>query len=348
MSLISYNADSCIRNAYYHNSCSNCVDSCPENLFSLFQNRIKFDSSLCTYCSACLGSCPTEAIKIDLFDPNRFTLEFQFSKSDKLTCKNRTQCLSGFDSHHFTTMILNIDSLECDLSLCSECDIGEQKASIKTKISDANRVLKSLSSSKKIDILEEKVEEKISKREFFNKFVGKVNDVVVIPDIEKYKIDQLLSKDINVKRMLPTKQRILIEAIKNSKDFENVETVDLTDSFLHSKYFEEKCTNCGDCIQFCPTEALFHSSDKLSIYISANKCIGCNICHDICKIDAVQKGKSLEAIDLLRPKQLISFTMDSCTECKTPFIKRGDEVICERCIDFTTNFSSIFTLARDM
>ena len=348
MNLISYTADSCIRNAYYHNSCSKCVETCPENLFEIFQNKIKFEASLCTYCNACLGVCPTEAILTESFDPNRFSLEFQFIEDDKLDCKNMTQCLSGFDTNHFSTMILNRDSLKCDLSLCSECKIGNLENSIRDRISDTNIFLENLESSKRVEIIEEKVEKKSGKRDLFNKILGKATDKILIPDSEKVRIEKLLFKDRNIKRMLPTKQRVLIEILRNSPEFEKVEKITSLDSLVNSKDFDKKCTNCGDCIQFCPTEALFYSSDMLSIYVSASKCIGCEICHDICKVDAILKSEEIDILDFLRPKHLISFTMETCTECKTPFIKRADEVICERCIDFTTNFSSMLSLARDL
>ena len=348
MNLISYSADNCIRNAYYHNSCSNCVDICPENLFEVFQNRIKFDANLCTYCSACLGVCPTEAITIESFDPNRFTLEFKFYKDDKLDCKNMTRCLSAFDTNHFTAMLLERESLKCDLSLCSECDMGNLKTSIKDRISDSNLFLENLKSSKRIEIIEDKVEETSSKRELFNKIIGKTADKILIPDSEKERINKIIFKDSNIKRMLPTKQRIFIETLRASDEFEKIEKLPALDSLVNSKDFDKICTNCGDCIQFCPTEALFYSSDMLSIYVSASKCIGCGICQDICKVDAILKSEEINIIDFLRPKQLLSFSMDTCIECKTSFIKRGDEVICERCIDFTANFSSMLSLARDL
>jgi len=348
LSLISYKADSCIRNAYFHNSCSDCIDICPENLFSIVQNRIKFESELCTYCSACLGICPTEAIEIENFDPNRIALEFQFSKDDKLNCKNMTQCLSSFSSEHFTTMAFNRDSLKLDLSLCSDCKIGELEQSIRDRVENSNRFLESVKSKKIVQIIDEKVKKKIGKRELFSKFIGKATDKILIPDSEKDRIEKALFKGRDIKKMHPTKQRILVDTLKYSSEFEQIETVPALNSLVNSKEFDKSCTNCGDCIQFCPTDALFYSSDMLSIFINSAKCIGCEICHEICKVDAISKSESLNIVDFLRPKELISFSMETCTECKTPFIKRDDEVICERCIDFTTNFSSMLSLARDI
>lgn len=351
MSLISYDGDKCIRNAYYYNNCTNCVDVCPENLFSISPNKkIIFNSSLCTYCGGCLGTCPTEAIEMETFNPNKFTLEFKYSKETLLTCKNKTQCLSAFDSHHFSTMILNGDSLECDLSQCSDCEIGKFSESIKKRIEDSNKLLTDLKSEKKIEIISEIVEsseKKSGKRELFNKILGRTKSA--IEEIDDIEVEQALFRDKYVKKMLPTKHNILVDTIKNSSEFDKLENIDLNNMFLNSKDFvKEKCTNCGDCIQFCPTESIFYSSDKLAIYFHTDKCIGCNICHDICKVDAIEKSESIELVDFLRPKKLLSFEMGTCTECKTPFIQRADEVICDRCINFTINFSGMLTLAKDM
>jgi len=343
LALITYSADSCIRNAYYYNQCSNCVTTCQENVFSVVQNRIKFDANLCTYCSACLGVCPTEAIKMDIFEPNRFSLEFKFSKEDKLDCKDKTRCLSSFDSQHFSVMLLERENLVCDLSQCSECDIGSLKG-IEAKIDEANNLLDKVSENKKIEkVLEIEEKETLGKRELFGKIFEKATEKVSIPDSENARIERLLNRN-GLKKMLPTKHKILIEALK---DFE-FETIKPQAPLINSQNISDKCTNCKDCIQFCPTEALFHSTDMLSIYINSAKCISCGICQDICKVDAVSDVESINIIDFMRPRKLVSFSMSVCGECKTPYIQRGDETICSRCFDFVENFSSMLSLARDL
>jgi energy-converting hydrogenase A subunit P len=342
---ISYDGGSCIRNSYFHNNCSNCVDVCPERVFSIFQNKIALDSNLCTLCSACLGVCPSEALKLESFDPNRFSVEFRDSEKNGLSCKDNSPCLSGFDVHHFSLMVLDRkESISCDLSHCESCEMGQLKSGIEERIESSNRFLKSVGSENLVEIIYEKSEEEPNKREFFGKIFGKAKEKSNISEERKLEIEKKLQKPLFAKRFYPLKQHLLVEEVKNFENLENFSS----DIISTQKIDYQKCTNCGDCTQFCPTEALFYSSDKLDIFIHSNKCITCGICHHICKESAIERDDEVSLIDLMRPKNLIHFHMEVCDECKTPFIQRKDEKICERCIDFTTNMSHMFTLARDI
>jgi energy-converting hydrogenase A subunit P len=350
LSLISYKSDSCIRNGYYHNTCSSCIETCQEDVFSIFQNRIKFESEKCNYCLACLGTCPSEAIKVDTFDQNREALLFKYSNEDLLTCQNRTKCLSAFDSEHFSIMALQRDNLEVDLSLCKECHLSNLENSIVERVKKTNTLLADLKVEKEIklnfEIIEKEVEN--SKRGLFNKLLGKAEEKLSIDEVELEKIDSLTQKLQSDRKMYPLKHKILLGILKDDT-LESLESFQSNTDILSSQKIDSsKCTNCGDCSQFCPTGSLFATTDKLSIYIYADRCISCSICHDICKVDAIHSEKELESIEMFKPKKLVSFEMATCVECKIPFIKRDDSKICDRCIDFTTNFSHMFALARDV
>ncbi len=49
-------------------------------------------------------------------------------------------------------------------------------------------------------------------------------------------------------------------------------------SFSFGKVIDKSCTNCGECVEFCPNKALSYSSDKRKILFQMAKCIGCHIC----------------------------------------------------------------------
>ena len=42
--------------------CSACIDTCPVNALSMDGDKAKVDEATCIDCGACVGSCPTEAI----------------------------------------------------------------------------------------------------------------------------------------------------------------------------------------------------------------------------------------------------------------------------------------------
>jgi Fe-S-cluster-containing dehydrogenase component len=282
-------------------------------------------------------------------EPNREAVEFQFSESSTLSCKDRIDCLARFDSYHFSIMAMTNEKVECDLSLCGECSISQFVPKIESRVDEANSFLESINLSNRVEVIKERVEEPKTKRELFGKLVGKISGGIKIDEVQRAKIEETLKKAPNSKKMYPLKHQILLKLLNENGVIESVEEFNIEgNQMINSININNSCTNCGDCIQFCPTEALFTSSDKLAIYINSNKCIGCGICSHICKVNAVTSRSDINSIELVKPSQLISFSMATCTECRTPFIKRGDEEICDRCIDFKTNFDHIFTLARDM
>jgi energy-converting hydrogenase A subunit P len=324
--LIQYKSDSCIRNSYFHNQCSDCVNICSEDVFSIFQNKIVLDSEKCTLCSACLGSCPSEALLVPNIDPN---VEVAGKIADVFECDTKT-CLARFDSHHLAVASLKNEKFKLDLSKCENCQIGEYESVIQNKVEKTNTFLEKLGVENRVGIKKE-TEEKSKKRELFKNILKK-GEGQTIPQ-----------KDSFSKKFYPLKQKLLVDEVKKLD-------IDLKNGggLIWTQEISSNCTNCGDCIQFCPTEALLRSSDKLQIFIRANLCISCGVCNHICKVDAIQNSDEVGILDLMKPKELIKFEMATCPECKTPFIKRGDEQICDRCYDFVHNHSNIFTLARDM
>jgi len=286
MSLIVYKNDNCVRNSYFYNSCSNCVSTCPENVFSVIQNKIKFEPKLCTFCSACLGTCPTEAIVIDGIDPNREALEFKFIENNILSCKNNiSECLSRFDSHHFSIMAMQKSEIvQVDLSNCDKCKNGSLKNSIEKRIDDANKILDQIN-IKNIVINQEQKQEKNSS--LFAKFrdsFSSISHIAKISDLDRDEINKKLIKLPHLKKMYPVKHKIFISEFRtiSNKNNENIEKIKSVGEMISSQDINNNlCTNCGDCSLFCPTGAIFTSSDKLSIWLSSNQCISCGVCNHI-------------------------------------------------------------------
>ena len=119
---------------------------------------------------------------------------------------------------------------------------------------------------------------------------------------------------------------------------------------MNKKIDFNSCTNCGDCIQFCPTDAIFYTDDKVEILFQESKCIACKICNDICKVNSITDDDNLDLISLAfgRAKSLVKHNLVICKECKNPFSKKKEEVICQNCIAYIDEWKDIFTLAKDV
>jgi len=51
---------------------------------------------------------------------------------------------------------------------------------------------------------------------------------------------------------------------------------------------DNKCTHCGLCVVYCPTNALYVDADTQKVIFQQDKCIGCEICVDICPVRAME------------------------------------------------------------
>ncbi len=96
----------------------------------------------------------------------------------------------------------------------------------------------------------------------------------------------------------------------------------------------DKCERCGECVKYCPAEAI--SLDEVKANIDQDKCIGCAECVAVCRFDAVkydwdadsevlQRNMAEHALGAVKGKEnkaaffnyIISITKD-CDCFKTP------------------------------
>jgi len=340
--LFEFNLLKCLRTDYYHNSCSECVDICPEDAFIFDRGKLRLDSNRCKNCSVCIGVCPTEALSVSFFDPNGYILSIKDEKIF-LSCKKDTPCLSVFSVQNFISLALRKNSVVCDLSFCSDCELNKNNSiydPIIKRVDEANSFLEEIGVLKEVEIENEKREN--PRRLLFKKMFNTTKELI------KEDIDIKVLSD--VKNRAPIKNIVLKNSIK--KEFQNIKNsiVSTNYSFLSNKEISfELCTNCGDCVKFCPTEALFYSQDGRSIRFLSGKCIACGICNDVCKPKAITDKEDLDLIEYAfdREQELVLHTFEICSECKTPFPYKGGDKICQRCKEFVDQFSDIFKLAAD-
>lgn len=333
----------CLRGEYYHNECSKCIDTCPADALSVVSKRISLDNIKCTNCNACIGVCPTSTLVDSGFDTSAYIIKSGFEKDLNLTCDNGKNCISIFKSEELISLGLRAKSVTCDTSKCDECKLnteGKVSSAIEKNIKEANRFLQDINKSP-ISINTQKIE--ISRREAFVSFVKDVSTI----DAQDDSIDMLFDP----KETLPKSRVIFQNSLKAV--IESLPTEKKNDKFnffTHKNIDFKSCDNCGDCVQFCPTNALSFGGDKTKILFMQLRCIACGICDDICKQKAFSSDDSFDVISLAfsRAEVLIENHFEVCSECKISFPQKENEKICKRCVDFTNAHSSLFTLAKDV
>ncbi|MBU1657672.1 4Fe-4S binding protein [bacterium] len=354
--LFSYSGTNCIRNDYYHNACQLCVDICPENAFHLVRNKLTLFSNECIECAACIGSCPTEALSIANFDSNAYTKSFAANENKLLSCKKTTACLGAFDVHHYITMALDSDVEPiCDLSHCKDCALNKDKkveGFIRGEIAKANNFLSECGVEAVVRTLEEKVEEENSRRMVFKKAFSKMQNAAKEEKDSAKTLPMTLEYQRNSNNSgLPLKFLHLKEALRtNLSKLSTSSHASNFGIFAKKEISFQDCTNCGDCVQFCPTEALLKSADKHGINFNVGNCIACGICDHICKTDAIKTGVGIDLVNVAydRGEELVHYEMVMCHECRCPYPYRGGDPICDRCANYKQDFDHIFTLAKDI
>ncbi len=332
--LFSYDALRCLRNDYFHNDCQECKDICPENAWYFERGQLRIDPGRCTNCSVCLGVCPAEALGLEFFDPNEYAMRC----SEVLSCKKDLPCLSAFASEHFVAMALKRGGIGVDLSHCAQCTLnkdGKVLASIQERLEEARAFLRALG-------LEAQIEERAyrnDRRSFFKTLFNAAKTM----DSASMQLPPAPDR-------LPIRRNLLQQLLKPlSKDL-SASHIPTSFSFIANKQIDAACTNCGDCVQFCPTQALSYSPDGAAISFVAGYCIDCAICNDICKVDAITDTQTVDIVAwaFARARELIRHRIEVCQECNTPFAYKGGEMVCDRCKQFVDAFGDIFKLASDM
>ncbi len=326
----------CLRTDYFHNDCQECLEICPEEAFSVNRKRLTLDSDRCTNCGVCLGVCPTEALSLEFFDPNNYILDQK--EEVLLSCKKDIPCLSAFDVHHFATLLLDKKRVACDLGHCEGCHLnpgGRTLASIKERMEQAQRFVHQLGIEKSFE--EESFVD--DRRGFFKALFRATKDLTR---------DDLAKISPKIER-LPLKQTLLKQSLKKHITEIPNTSVSTDYPFLAMKSIDKSCTNCGDCVQFCPTNALFFAKEGTAIGFVAGRCIDCDICNDICKPGSIRDEERIDLVEWSfdRPQELIEHQLEICEECNTPFPYHGGELICERCKSFVDKFGDIFKLASE-
>ena len=333
----------CLRGEYFHNECSKCMDICPTDAISLVSKRISIDNTKCNSCNACIGICPTSTIINGEFDTSAFIIKSGFDKDLNLTCNSSKTCISIFKVEELISLGLRANSVTCDMSKCDDCKLNIDSIvsdAIEKNIEEANRFLSDIN-RQTIRVNKEVVE--ISRRQVLKSFVKDVNSI----DTQDDNIDMLFDP----KETLPKSRVIFQNSLKAV--IESLSTEKKNDKFsffTHKNIDFKSCDNCGDCVQFCPTNALSFTSDKTKILFMQLRCISCGICDDICKQKAFSSDDSFDVVNLAfsRAEVLIENHFAICTECKVSFPQKENEKICKRCIDFAYNHALLFTLAKDV
>ncbi len=343
----------CLRNDCTLNDCQKCIDFCPYDAIKIEATKIKIKDEFCTNCSACIGVCPTEAIKADGFDATVFVLNEIAKESDelksktlpssiKLKCTTMGSCLGVFDEQNLVTLAIRSKrAIEADISECIKCPLNEKNRAvldrIESVVDETNRFLQAINFDKKITKLEDS---KQDRRGFLKSLFG---SATAIREAMNFELPDVKSK-------IPLKTLLLKNTLKDIAESINLKIEEGGFSFLTLKQINDSCTNCRACVEFCPTNALFYSSDYDKIYFQSGKCVDCGICDSMCKSNSFSKTDERDLVRFMFDKAtaLIEHNIIECDHCKIGFAAKEGVTTCPTCMNFKTDFASMFMTAEEL
>jgi Fe-S-cluster-containing hydrogenase component 2 len=329
------------------------LEFCPFDAFSLDSGKLLLVDDKCTNCTACIGVCPTEAISADGFEPNMYVLNELTKESDtlrakalgtKLTikCSAIGACLSSFDEQNLITLVMRSSrNIELDMSECAKCPLNEKNCTVSDKIvkvaSETNRFLKAINSKKELVVLESTVNDR---RSFLKSIFSSASS---IKEAMSFEMPENKTK-------IPLKTLLLKNTLKDAADGINLKITEGGFSFLTQKTISDSCTNCRACVEFCPTNALFYSSDYDKIYFQSGKCVDCSICDIMCKDNSLGKTDEFDLVRFMFDKALcvIEHEIITCDNCKIGFAAKNGVTTCPTCMNFKTDFAGMFLTAEEL
>lgn len=352
MSLLTLDISSCVRTTNKFSECNACVTACPVSTIVITNQLPSFVPNDCVGCGGCLSACPSDAYKLDDFNPLNFIFSYLESDKNEISCqKDAIPCLAALSVEEILSMSL-ISSKEIifDKSHCKECDIAKVNLEIiEARVEETNFLLEAMQVDKIVKFEEIQIEDDLDKdepnrREFLSKLSVKEaislkhkfeNSVEALDEEIKEHIASSLDIQKTKTKRTPDRRKLLKMAMKRAgvpEDFHIIEADDI--SFISQKLLdEESCTNCQMCYRICPTGALSSDTHGGFINFDAFSCIKCASCHDVCEPNSLILSPTFALKELFEPKveTLVKFSVKRCGECSMPFVYRGGEVMCPRC-----------------
>jgi formate hydrogenlyase subunit 6/NADH:ubiquinone oxidoreductase subunit I len=294
--------------------------------------------------------CPSEALKLDDFNPTEFFFSFINEEESIVSCQKNIPCIIALSMEHLISLCGLKKGLILDVGHCNNCEIGEKVLeSVRERIENANYLLEAIEMDAQIRCetigyaSEESIEPK-DRRDFFKTFhlskIAKVRqdfekeiksttDEFIDTVIDSSHTQELRTKKITDRRKLffTALKRVEKPTLYHVVEGDKIE-------FTSQKIMDESlCTACQMCYRICPTAALTSDMRNSKIDFDPFLCIKCHLCHDVCESNAISLSSSYNLREWFEPKvqNLITYSVRRCNECDTLFSSVGGEKICRRC-----------------
>lgn len=342
-SLASVSHERCLNRRYNRVFCNKCEHVCGTDAIS-FDDVPAIDGTACTGCGVCVNVCPTGAFSLRDISKENILSSIEEGRKVVFSCRGAQE--SDNISHATVPcigylcegMLIKAASMSEKIIIdktCDHCTLKNDFGVVQRKVDVANTILESFGRNPNIELSDDGTLDAPVKDTFGRKSIDYLrnvywgndsNNVNDTPDVE--------SSDW--RSIIPATHTLLIDTI--SALGEPVKDVIMLESGpLYSLDIADACDMCGICAAICPTGALRLSEPEdgsmQSIGFNVSFCIGCDVCRQVCKKNAISYKADIHLSDIMSSDwvSLISHERMQCKRCKKYIKSIKKDNLCSSC-----------------
>jgi ferredoxin len=333
--------EACLNHRHAGARCRACETSCPTAAITIPDGISPIlDPDSCVGCGSCVAACPTEAFSAGWTSVGSLErTAAAVTGGVHLTCSfNRgagvpegstpveiDRCLAAVDTS--TLVILSVGGsrrVTLDISACAECPIGGLVASVAQASNAANLILSAADLEATVALVEDPggrlvrsrrlSESDLSRRDLFG-LLGTARH----PDDSAHRPDGLPT----LPRSVPSRRRRLIRRLSTWELPTDADLATTITGFGRVDVDDQRCSLCGLCAGFCPTNALIQIErhpGQVALGFTPAQCLDCRICLVACPDDAIRLGPTVSLVQVAEATThvLIEDVSGPCIDCGLP------------------------------
>ncbi|MDR3063483.1 MAG: 4Fe-4S binding protein [Methanobrevibacter sp.] len=267
-------------------ACGACVASCKTGAIHLTSSggenvHSEIDEDKCVRCGFCFRSCPTDAIKYGEILPRTVS-------GGKAILINQKKCIGCMTCTRVcpskgSIKVGNAGKLPyIDPSYCARCEECMNVCpSTAIRYSSRKKAYKEFSKSESLEIASEILEKYLHD---LSRDVSKIDSI--LSKLSKTISDEMKEDEFVLNITKRIKNGLDFVLSSNVSTFELAQVIDYFPPIRYINVFDEKCIGCGECVNLCPTEAIWIELPS-PIHITDN-CVFCGHCVSICPQKAIK------------------------------------------------------------
>lgn len=342
---------SCVNGRARSLLCRACEQACPIKAIALDVDRIDLDERSCTGCGACVPACPAGALRLTVFDPQRFLDALADTPIAHVHCSESKDggggvvipCAMLLDGRlAAAAMAAGVDEMVLhSRPECHECRRGDATAALDQARADLRRwfgtnamTLRAVQPGEKAGGGKAQREDQIkaSRRNFLRlagaKAAASVAWLVPIADQRSAPASAGIFVPGAFKQHPVLYQQVL------ARHAEALPWIEETLLPWVGRSFTESCSACGVCADRCPTGALgrMAAPSMTGIGFVAATCTNCGLCAAICPEHTIRATPTRSVAAVTAPGHLlVSRPLTACARCGQGFTATDGETVCPRC-----------------